>query len=516
MTPLLAISVGAAPEQELLWTVVEGEEPAQRLDERAFVYDLELSSGFHATARAPETSLYFDDETGELLLRNLFTPRAPEYYPVLSAGVVIDTDWQDGWGLRLRADTGELYDGGQRLYGEGGLESNGQSLSSEFQSTGFIRELTIAWSRPWADVLIGKQQAMVLAGLVYGDDGLGISIHTDLEELGLGPFSAALCLQAVGYSWSDYVSPNPLLAGRLTWHHGFFENLALEGAVFIDRSDVFADALASLPMELALRNGAEPTLEFGSLLEAQSSGVMRYLGATGHHFLAERLSLTYAFAWQTGSLRTSRPDPMTLLDEELFADRPDIEADLAFDAWAVTAELHWSVSRAFGLSLFGVSMTGQAPPRPEPDGAVPMRVFVAPAPYWAWSGLFFSGMLNQGYLASRSNTAGINGHGVRVVGAKMDMAWLESQNLIRILWIRADEPRPLPGPGGPSVNQTSQEFTSDYGFEVDLLTDVALYEWEGAQVTLMTELDILFAGDFFREESVGYRFMGQLRVDYGG
>ncbi len=515
MTMLVALSLDATPEHELLWTIVE-ETALTEAAETPFVYELELMAGFHATGNAPETSLYVDEETGELLLRDLFMPRAAEYYPVVMTGLLLDSEWGRGLGLRLRVDSGELYAGGHRLYGEEGLASNGQPIADEATSTGFVRELVASLSGSWGYLLVGKQQAMVLNGLVYGDYGFGASLHTDLEALGFGPFSADFRAQAVGYSWSDYASPNPLFGARLTWHHGFFENISLEAALFVDRSDVFADALISMPIEWAIRGGGDPIPNFSSLLEAESEGVMRYLGVSGHHFFAERLSFQYAVAWQTGSLHTSRPDPLSFIDDVRFGDVPPREADLAFDAWAATAELHWSISQKMGVALFGVGMTGQSPPDGQPTDVTPMTVFVSPAPYWAWSGLFFSGMLNQGYLASRSNTAGINGHGVWVLGAKADIAVADSQNLVRLLWLEADEPRPAaPEPGRPP-DPLSQQFTSAYGFEVDWLLDVPLYEWDGAEVILMTELDVLFAGDFFREESVGYRFMGQLRIDYGG
>ena len=63
LTLLTFISLDATPEHELLWTIVE-DLPAVEEDGDPLVYELELLTGFHSTANAPETSLYIDEVTG--------------------------------------------------------------------------------------------------------------------------------------------------------------------------------------------------------------------------------------------------------------------------------------------------------------------------------------------------------------------------------------------------------------------------------------------------------------------
>jgi hypothetical protein len=160
--------------------------------------------------------------------------------------------------------------------------------------------------------------------------------------------------------------------------------------------------------------------------------------------------------------------------------------------WAVNAEVHQGVGQRWDVGAVGLALSGDVGPRIEP-GTVDYLGFLAPAPVWAWSGLFFSRGVGQSFYPSRAASAGVNGHGVLGVGPTVSWRGEELGVELRALGLRAMAEAP-PTIGGDG---------STYGAEVDLRADWDLTEW----ATVGGEVAVFVPGSYFPEDDLALRML---------
>ncbi len=492
-----------------------------------FIWTLRFQTGIHAAGNDPETGLPLyeseseDNLLGEWAVEDFLQPRTDTLYPWFLVEFDLEAEFYRQVGLRFTLSTGEIhYEEGEWLTSrrsakdDGRTESDGRTVSDEFLASGFVREVVLTSHFGPVYLEAGKRMGEVLGGLVYGNYGLGALASLDFRDLDLGPWSLSVAADMVGEDWSDYADPNPLLSMRIEWEYDFFESLVFEAAYFNDRTSLLGGALSSVIVERQILNpipprgappfNCSPDLEVmaGSDLDPvqcqiwgyvlnppTTTGDVIYVGFSGNHFF-QSLSLRYSFAWQQGAMELTAPNN----NEDTFE----------LSGYAGDVNLHYSLTSKLGVSAFGVFLSGQGPPLEESDdGDVILPAFIAPAPYWVWSRMFFTGGLSQGVFSARSTAAGINAHGVAAAGIAFDWAdsWYEVSG--RVLWLEA-----MAALKGQLVDGEP----THYGLETNLESRFLI--WDGAWFDLFAnaELDFFIPGNFFPEDDVAYRAIGLLDV----
>jgi hypothetical protein len=170
--------------------------------------------------------------------------------------------------------------------------------------------------------------------------------------------------------------------------------------------------------------------------------------------------------------------------------------NFALSSWAASAEVSYGLTSRMGIGAFTFALSGDLPA--VPDGSTTdYHGFIGIAPYWTWTGLFFSGGISQGLYPGRATAAGVNGHGVAGGGARLDWSGESLYGEVRAasMWALADPPLF----GG---------LRRWYGFEVDGVLEWDVWAW----ATLAIEADVLWPGGFFPQRDVAFRLIGQLHV----
>ena len=522
---LILISLISAPADDpSLWNPQIEEENETVVP---IVWTLRLQTGIHAAGNDPETGLpLYDSEDednllGEWAVDDFLKPRTDVLYPWFLVEFDLEAEFYRQIGFRLTVSTGEIhYDDGEWLTsrrsvkGDGRTESDGRTVSDELVASGFVREAVLTGHLGPLYLEAGKRMGEVLGGLVYGNYGLGAVASLDFRELDLGPWTLSVAADMVGEDWTDYTDPNPLLSMRVEWEYDFFESLAFEAAYFNDRNGLLGGALSSViverqvlspmpppgsppfncPFELeALAGGYLDPIQcqiWGYVMNPPTTtGHVGYLGFSGNHFF-QGLSLRYSFALQRGTMDLIAPD--------------DTERTFELSGYAGDINLHYSLTPRLGVSTFGVFLSGQRPPlEVNDDDEIILPAFIAPAPYWVWSRMFFTGGLSQGVFSTRSTAAGINAHGVAAAGLAFDWAdtWYEISG--RVLWLEAM---------APLVGQLVDGEPTHYGLETNLEGRFLIWDGDWFDLFANAEVDFFIPGNFFPEDDVAYRAIGLLDV----
>jgi len=493
-------------------------------EEIPVIWDLRIQMGLHSAGKDPETGLplYEDEDSllGVWAVEDFLKPRSDVFYPWFLVEFGLETELYKRLGLRLTLSTGEIHhEDGQWFTSrrssrdDGTTESGGRTVEDEFLASGFVREIVLTGRLGPLYLEAGKRIGEVLGGLVYGDYGLGVIASLDFRDLNLGPWSVSLAADMVGEEWADYTEPNPLVSMRIAWEYDFFESLVFEAAYFNDRTGTLGGALSSVVVEREILSPLSPQgpptcfipeleiLGEGNIDPVQcqiwgyvlnpplTTGHVGYLGFSGNHFF-DALSVRYSFALERGSMELVAPDESV--------------RTFALQGYGADVNFHYSLTPRLGLSAFGVVLSGQGPPlEANDDGEIILPAFIAPAPYWVWSRMFFTGGLSQGVFSSRATAAGINAHGVGAAGIAFDWSgsWYELSG--RVLWLEAMAA--LKGqrvPGEPT----------HYGLETNLEGRFLIWDGDWFDLYGNAELDFLFPGNFFPENAVAYRAIGLLDV----
>jgi hypothetical protein len=466
--------------------------PASSTKKSPFVYDLRLNLMLTATGNDPETRLLYDVMQRPLLgpvvvfrRDELLRPRAARVYPSLSAAAGAEWELSDLVLLRALVDSGELRDGSTVEPEVDGVALNGQPVGDELRSLSIVRELSITLGKQAFEVELGRLRATVAEGLVYDDFGTGARARLDLAEAGSIPLHAELVATTVGQRTSR-LQENPMLALEIAYDASLLESIGVFAALASDKSGALSDVLRS---SVAERHLAMPVALNALFSDDKGHGQIGYLGAHAQLLVASKLLLRATAVLSTGAFSLTIPQ----------ASGQSAQQKIEVRSGAADVELHYTLSSKLDLATYAFALSGDD----SPTGAKSTyHAFIGLAPYWVWTGLFFSGGLNQSLLANRAAAAGVNGHGV--IGAGPAIEWSDAHGSaeLRVIWLEAIAPPPAAPYGGSG---------RAYGLEADLHGQWKATRWLSAGA----ELDVLIPGNYFPENTIAYRMLGLVSVAYG-
>lgn len=451
------------------------------------VFELRWTTMVTASGGEPQTSLTLADDG--FRTEDLLRPRPAKLYPstaVAAYGEVAAFDW-----LLFRAlfDTREIRDGDTLEPPVKGVAMNGNPASDEIASGAAFRELSALLGDESLSLELGRFQAEVADGLVYRDYGTGVRVRADFEAMDVGPVQAEIVLTSVGQR-VDELENNQLFAMRADWRISPFEYVSAFIAGSEDKNGEISEVLRSAYAENLLDDQQALTALF---LQEQGSGSQGYLGVAAHVIAAEGLTMKGRIVVSGGKLKLRVP-PEEIIEPEDVLEGEEVEIDVG--GFATDIEAHYALDSWIDLAGYALLLSGDAPP--ERDGKR-YRSFIGLAPYWTWTGLFFSGGLNSGLYPNRASAAGINGRGVFAIGSGIELTGDEvsAESRALVLTSTADPPEaPL---GGRSRL---------YGVEVDCLVEWQPYRW----LSLGAELDMLVPGTFFAYRELAYLGLTRITV----
>ncbi|MBI5511622.1 MAG: hypothetical protein HY903_22935 [Deltaproteobacteria bacterium] len=463
-----------------------------------YLFDIDLTLRGTARAGEPQTALQVEAASAggttlpDWRVDRLLRPQAAKSYP--SAVLAASGEVEPIRGLSLRAlfDSGELRSGSSLDPAVAdAVTIDGGEVGTWFASGAFVRELAVTVSRPSWSAEVGRRFTKVGEGLVYEDFGTGAALALDFG--GHDALVSRLEAQAfaVGHTFDDLKTPSPFVMLKLTHERSPFESIDVFGALFLERSGILRDVLTSVVSERVIANNdglmEQARLTRLFLVDRPSLGRLSYLGVSGNLLPADGLSLRGALVGNLGRVIVAGPDG---------------NYTFRLSGAAATFDASYGLTEALGVGVTLVALSGDDPPALLPDQTVPYHTFAAVAPYWAWTGLFFSGGLNQGMYPGRAAAAGVNGRGVLASIARGD--W--TSDLLRAsacaaLLFSAAGPPPA-GIGGGS---------SFYGVETDLVVELQPFELVGIGL----EGDLFWPGSFFPQHDLAYRALGQIHVHLG-
>jgi len=487
--PPLASEPGAA-DLDAAETILESSGPDDEPPEEApsrNVFELRWTTMLTASGGEPETSLTLAEDG--FRTEDLLRPRGSKLYPstaVAAYGEVAPFDW-----LLFRAlfDTREIRDGATLEPPVDGVAMNGNPAADEIVSGAAFRELSALLGDESLSLELGRFQGEVADGLVYRDYGAGLRVRADFEAMDVGPFQAEILLTSVGQR-VDAIEANQLFAIRADWKLSPFEYVSVFIAGSDDENGEISEVLRSAYAESLLENQEALTALF---LQDEGGGRQGYIGATTHVIAAEGLTMKARVVLSGGKLSLRVP-PEQILEPEDVLEGESIEIEVG--GFAMDIEAHYALASWIDLAGYGFLLSGDAPPAR--DGKR-YRSFIGLAPYWTWTGLFFSGGLNSGLYPNRASAAGINGRGVLGFGPGLELTGdtLSAETRAIVLTSTADPPaEPL---GGSSRL---------YGVELDMLVEWQPYRW----LSLGAELDMLVPGTFFAYRELAYLALTRVTV----
>jgi hypothetical protein len=449
------------------------------------VFELRWTTMLTASGGEPETSLTLADDgfrTEELL-----RPRESRLYPstaVAAYGEVAPWDW-----LLFRAlfDTREIRDGDTLEPPVQGVAMNGNPADDEIASGAAFRELSALLGNEELSLEVGRFQAEVAEGLVYRDYGAGLRARADFGAMDVGPVQVEIVLTSIGQR-VDELENNQLFAVRADWNISPFEYVSAFIAGSEDKNGEISEVLRSAYGENLLEDQQALTALF---LQEQGSGSQGYIGVAAHVIAAEGLTMKGRIVLSGGKLNLRVP-PEQIIDPEDVLEGEEIQIEVG--GFATDLEAHYALDSWIDLAGYAFLLSGDAPP--QRDGKR-YRSFIGLAPYWTWTGLFFSGGLNSGLYPNRASAAGINGRGVFGFGPGIELTSdeISAESRAMVLTSTADPPEaPL---GGSSRL---------YGVELDVLVEWQPYRW----LSLGAEVDLLVPGTFFAYRELAY--LGLTRV----
>jgi hypothetical protein len=449
-------------------------------------YDLSSYTALTLEGNAPETNLVLDF-AGLWNVAGILRPRKPQTYP--SLGFTAAGEWEPyQWlSFNLLLDTGELRDGKTLPVPQRALVSNGYQFGYALSGGTFICELNAEFMYRGITAQVGRYRSSVGSGLVYDDFGTGANARIEFDQFAVGPWSAELGAVIVGRHFDEMKIPSPLLSARVDWNFSWFESIGLFAALFVDRNGESAELVRNAIAEQAASD-PNPLLQQFNLESIYSAdlgtGNLGFFGFNLNAYPITSLSLHVTGVWSVGSYSI----PLSEIE------KPDI----GLSAYALDLDLHYGLGEYADIGLIGFALSGGEPQRA--DGST-YRTFIGVAPYWVWTGIFFSGGLNQGLLPRRAAAAGINGHGVIGGGPVVTLSSNRHQAQARAIWLRAFvDPPAFLGTSG-----------RNYGWEIDGTYSVELFPW----LSLSVETDFLIPGSYLPSSDLAYRIFALVRGSYG-
>lgn len=456
-------------------------------NDRTTLLEITWSTMITASGGEPETNLQLD-ATG-WRVEDVLRPRRNKLYPSTFASFYTEIEATDWLLVRGLIDTREIRDGSTLEPPVDGLAINGQPAAEELRSGSLVRELSLVFGNDAFSVEVGRFRSSVADGLVYKDFGTGARVRANLQDLKVAPLQAELLLTTVGQRVQDYDN-NQLAALRVDWMLSAFEYIGFFVAGSEDKNGEISDVLRSAYAETLIPHQRKLDALF---LQEQGSGGLGYLGAVAQIITSDNAVLRARFVLSGGRLKLKVPlDQITTPEQVL--DGKEIEVRVG--GYAADFELRYGLSDYVEITGYGFVLSGDEPP--QQDGAR-YRAFIGLAPYWIWTGLFFSGGLTQGLYPNRAAAGGVNGRGV--VGGGPALEWnkkpVRAELRAMLLGAMADPPAPPLG-GTKRV----------YGLELDWLAQWRALPWLG----FGAEVDLFFPGDFFPIQRVAYLTLAMMTL----
>ena len=453
------------------------------------LFEISAATLVTASGGQPETNLLLDDAGWRV--EDLLRPRRDLAYPSLWVSMYAEVEMADWLLFRGLIDTREIRDGDTLEPPIDGLAMGGNDAEDELADGTMLRELSAVFAFGAFSAELGRFRSDVADGLVYKDFGAGLRLRLDLDQITDDtPLTLELLLTSIGQRVQD-IDNNGLLGFRVDWNLDTFESVSFLVAFTEDENGEVSEVLRSAYAEHVLDDQQKLNSLF---LQEEGGGGLAYLGAMAHIVTASYATLDARVVLMTGNLQLSVPLEEITTADDVLAGR---EVDVEIGGLAADVMLRYGVNDFIDLTGFAVLMSGDEPPRGGDDDRY--ESFIGVGPLWDWTGLFFSGGINQGLYPNRAAAAGVNGRGVFAIGPGIEISdgdW-EAEARALLLSSTVDPPEePLSGGG------------KGYGAELDMLGRWRATRW----LSLGLEVDLLLPGKFFPHDDLAYLAIGMVTL----
>ena len=481
------------------------------------LFDVFFIGGLNGNGNLPQNVLLADSD-GRWNTDDLLQPQPNHLYGSAALGLAAEWEVNRWFLLRGTMDSGELRLGETLQPPLSGLTSNARTFEEAAVSSLFVRELSATLLLGGTSTELGRRRLSVGRGLVYDDFGTGVSFSATLESLDLPAWRLRAAALLVGETTDAFVTPSPLLVMRADYELSFVESAGIFGAIYLERGAALHDILASAMAERWLVHGPPRTLcaahtaqqilgasslestcldfSLDNLFSAlePAAGEIGYLGFDASLLPLEHLSVRATGVLSMGQLSVTLPSGVDAR-YHLLGYAVDLESH-----YDLGSTLSWPLDVDVGLTV--LILSGDDLPTLDASLQSNYGAFVGVAPYWVWTGLFFSGGLSQGFFAGRATPAGVNGHGVIGVLPSIEIGGEYGFVQAKVAWLRALVPSPPAPLGGQG---------STYGIELDITGTVYPgLDW----VAIKGELDLFWPGSYFPRGDLAYRALVWLSVAY--
>ncbi|OGQ85360.1 MAG: hypothetical protein A2289_01375 [Deltaproteobacteria bacterium RIFOXYA12_FULL_58_15] len=463
--------------------VVEAEARTSTLIDVAVLLRLSTHAG------DPQTTMdvHWEGENLEFDTNRLLQPRPQQTYPSAVVIFGVEHEAEEWLTLRLFVDTGELRTGSSLdPPSDAKFTTNGSPVSTGFFSLERVRELAASFAWQHVSLDIGKRYTQVGDSLIFEDYATGAAFTLDLAGIGLDDWQLHGSGVLVGQTIEELEIPAPLAILRLEYQLSLFESVGAFGVFYSERNGRLHDVLASALSEGVIGTTTDQTPLERIWSNDTSAGNVTYVGVDAHLLPADGLSIRATGAFSFGALEVD------------IADQSSLTFDLR--SWAASAQANYGISTNLGVGAFAFALSGDEPPVRGNADHVDYRAFIGIAPYWTWTGIFFSGGLSQGFFPGRATAAGVNGHGVGGGGGSVEYSKGNGFVELRTAGLWSTSPPTVLGDGGRF-----------YGIETDLIAEWDMLRWLGVSV----ELDVFWPGSFFPQRDTAFRAIGQLHAHLG-
>ena len=445
-------------------------------------------------ANLPRTILDVDPTSGHWRVSDLFRPQALSLYP--SGFVIVDGEVEFTAWLNARAllSSNEVRSGSSLDPPlSDAVTANGQPLIDALANTSMIKELAVIFQGARFSASLGKQRVSVAQGLVYDDFAVGAVLQAQPLLLSNGDspaVHASLAALLLARSPQDPTPESPFISLNLAYQPSFFEHVGVFGAYYRDTAGGLDDVVSSTLAE-GITVASSPAMQqvlLSRLFLRQRTGLgnLGYGGATFSLAPVAGLRLRGAAVYSGGLLKLAQTAGPT--------------RTLSLSGWAAQVRAAWEIVPRLTLSALAFGVSGDQPPLPNATRSN-YRAFIGVAPFLTWTGLFFTGGLNQGVFSGRASAAGINGHGVAGGGLVGEWGSLDGHVELRAMLLSALAAAPAaPVAGGGSL----------YGVEIDVVGEWPATAW----LKLSAEVDALFPGSFFPQGQTAWRALVQAYVSW--
>ncbi len=405
-------------------------------------------------------------------------------------------EWQPhpAWALRALVSTGEIRDGSTAN------PPSDQTLlfgvpADEFLESGiWLGEAAVSTYAGAFTLELGRRFTEIGDGLVYQDVGNGIfasyAHYRDERELVI-----EVSLYATEREFEALNSPSAMLESSIRYGWSFLNWVEVFAASYWDRNGAIDDILRASRAEAVIQGDVRSDLcaQFGRVARLTAEDCQQIsLNSVLLDEVGESARLGYLGARgevQWGALRTRGRIAAGFGNYE-FTDADGLTEEIRLRGVGGDLDFYLSLGPQGGIGLQALAFSGNE------DNRLAGRrynAFIAVAPLWTYSSIFFQNGVNQTFNAARASAAGVNGHGVLGAGPSLEWApadWLFELKLLALSAITSSDPRI--GGGGRF-----------YGVEGDFNASIRFDElW---QVRLIS--GILAPGDFFPGDDLAYRVL---------